>query len=614
MEKKSKKQFIIFLLSFFIIGTLSFVVFYIFHPSYYKSNTPTLKPYHFSGVNSDKIEQYSYDYPTKLDILPKNYSEIVKNGYIDIGKDNVAELLNYGETVVKLKDGTDYNSLLELLSKNNTPVLINDQLLSTIYLSQLDTIRKDFFQKEIVNNLPNYKKKYNRSIFAKAIYSFHKDFMDELDKTFSLCTQIEKCIETSSKLNEEQKEFFRLIGFNDFTNRLSILTLLETSYTSSEFNPLGSEVLDDNDMKVIQQWGMDSDKLINEKNLFIEGKISNIRADIDLRLLDGMIAYSSYLRDESKSKGLEIDKVNSLSEDLSLLKTSILGKNTHEREFLSTLLLSQSFLTNYSDVLLTTIRENNENTIYVTPIIEHNSPKTLLKKDNILDDYDVKPLALVSGGIRIPILMYHHIGTTNNPHNKGLYVSPEIFEKQVAYLVRKNYHIINTSELFSILESGKQPSQKTVMLTFDDSQKSHYESAFPILKKYDIPGVFFVIASRSFLSPSQIKEMSDYGMDIQSHSNTHIDFSKATDEMISNEATVSKGILERITGRKVSAIAYPGCLAKNNTFGIVSGSGYKLGFSCGKYIDTSFKKRLYISRVHVFDDMESFIKMLSVGL
>lgn len=596
MKKENKKQIIIFSLSFLIIGILSFVAFYIFHSTYYKSSKPTVKPFHFSESNYGEIEQDSYEYPTKLDILPKNYSNIVKNEYIKIEKDDVVELLNYGKIVVKLKDGTNHNSLLESLSNNGTPILINNELLSLIYFSQLDRVREDFFQEEIINNISNYEEKYNRNIFTKAIYPFQRNFMNQLTNTFSLCSQREKCIDANSSLSERQKNFLGLIGLEDFTNRLSILELLEKSYTSDEFNPLGSNTL------------------INKEEVLIKQKINNIHTDIDLRLLDRMIEYTSYLRNEIKSRDLEVEEINSLNQNLSILRKSILEKNNQDGDLLSTLFLSQSFPINYSDILLTTIHEDDEDIIYVTPIIEETPINAPIKAENILDDYDVKPLALVSGAIRIPIFMYHHIGTTNNPSTKGLYVSPEIFEKQVAYLVRKNYRVINTSELFSILKEGKQPTQKIVMLTFDDSHKSHYESAFPILKKYDVPGVFFVIASRSSLSSSQIKEMSDNGMDMQSHSSTHVDFSKATDEVIRNEVTTSKSILERITGKEVSAIAYPGCLAKNNTFGIVSGTGYKLGFSCGRYIDTSLKKKLYISRVHVFNDMESFINMLSVGL
>jgi hypothetical protein len=52
-------------------------------------------------------------------------------------------------------------------------------------------------------------------------------------------------------------------------------------------------------------------------------------------------------------------------------------------------------------------------------------------------------------------------------------------------------------------------------------------------------------------------------------------------------------------------------VADSQALGYVGSAGYKLGFSCGKSIDHRFSKRLTLSRLHAFNDMESFKKALS---
>lgn len=255
------------------------------------------------------------------------------------------------------------------------------------------------------------------------------------------------------------------------------------------------------------------------------------------------------------------------------------------------------------------------NNIFTYPEIIERSEIPIINKENFESDYDVSPIPQVTGSVRIPVLMFHQIGYPpegSSPFKSGLYTSPEIFEKQVAYLTKKNYRCIDSKEFTEILNSGKNPSQKTVMLTFDDAVESHYTVAYPILKKYNQKGVFFVPSGRSSISVEQLREMSDNGMDIQSHTVTHPDLTKIVDQdILNNEILGSRIGLESVTKKNVIAIAYPGCVANTPTYNTVSSSGYSLGFSCGRSIDHFSYKRLSISRLHVPNSLEGFKNILS---
>jgi peptidoglycan/xylan/chitin deacetylase (PgdA/CDA1 family) len=107
--------------------------------------------------------------------------------------------------------------------------------------------------------------------------------------------------------------------------------------------------------------------------------------------------------------------------------------------------------------------------------------------------------------------------------------------------------------------------------------------------------------------------MANNGMGIESHSKTHPDLTKVSTEELSAEIVGSKSVLESITGKSVTGIAYPGCVADDRAFPIVQGGGYVAGFSCGRSIDISTSSKFMIPRVHIDNGLDGFIKILSVG-
>jgi len=396
---------------------------------------------------------------------------------------------------------------------------------------------------------------------------------------------------------ENRKKLFEKISKRKLAEIEYIEDLLENS--QDVFN----DSLSANDMSVIstiQSRGSTIEKLESS---------SKIEVDINRNLLDRMIDLSKYLVDQLEGMGIKNSKLLKLEKNLLSLK-----EENVEKEVLEKILLSQQYNLDNVQILLTTVKEGDSYNLFATPYIAKTPILPEINDENILEDYDVEPLPFRNEAIRLPIMMYHNISEpiANDPYL--LYVSPEIFERQIAYLVKKNYKILSVEEFNSILESGVTPKQKSILLTFDDATPTHYSAAYPILKKYGQTGTFFMIASRSLLNHQQIKEMSDGGMDIQSHSNTHAYFHKISSAAINEEMATSKSKIEGITGKPVTLLAYPGCSADYRSFEIAQNNGYIAAFSCGRYIDIKLDKKYYISRVHAYNDMESFVKMLSVGL
>jgi peptidoglycan/xylan/chitin deacetylase (PgdA/CDA1 family) len=251
--------------------------------------------------------------------------------------------------------------------------------------------------------------------------------------------------------------------------------------------------------------------------------------------------------------------------------------------------------------------------VYLQPIYIFNNYE--INDNNFEESYDITPVEQKAGTVRIPILMYHIIDQVPEKGSKfikGLYVTPEVFEQQLAYLVKNNYKTISTEELYTYLKEGINPSQKSVMLTFDDGTKDHYKTAFPLLKKYGLTGVFYIVSSRSLITDSQLREMADNGMIIDSHSATHINLERERNPSnLEREIISSRNSLRNRTGQPVHSIAYPGCVAGRDAFNYVSKAGYLIGTSCGKSIDHKYSQRLYLSRLHVSNSLQSIKEILS---
>lgn len=128
---------------------------------------------------------------------------------------------------------------------------------------------------------------------------------------------------------------------------------------------------------------------------------------------------------------------------------------------------------------------------------------------------------------RIPILMYHHLD--NNLNNNAV-ISPKNFELQIKTLKEEGYNTITVHQLHDYLYSNGNLPKNPVLITFDDGYLSNYETAYPILKKYNMHAEIFIITSRILekneenpytneipkMNWDQLKEMRNH-ITIQSH-------------------------------------------------------------------------------------------------
>lgn len=160
---------------------------------------------------------------------------------------------------------------------------------------------------------------------------------------------------------------------------------------------------------------------------------------------------------------------------------------------------------------------------------------------------------------QIPILCYHRI---NNSGKVGDYtVLTADFKAQLKLLADSGYHTVLPDQLYAYLTKGATLPDRPFMITFDDTREEHYTIAAPEMEKYGFKGVFFTmtipIGKPNYMTAQQIKELSDRGHVIGSHTWDHHNVKKLQGEDWNAQIVKPKQVLEKITGKPVDYFAYP---------------------------------------------------------
>lgn len=174
--------------------------------------------------------------------------------------------------------------------------------------------------------------------------------------------------------------------------------------------------------------------------------------------------------------------------------------------------------------------------------------------------------------LKIPILVYHHIrkqeGWSKATWSWKMTVTPETFEKQMRWISEHGYTSITLDAFYDIMTGAAVAPPKPIVITFDDNNVSQYDVALPILEKYKLTGVFYLVTNRlklkGVVDAERAKDMSARGMDIQSHTLDHATMTNLSLKRLDEELVQSKKALEDITGKPVRHLAYPST-AQNKT-------------------------------------------------
>lgn len=195
----------------------------------------------------------------------------------------------------------------------------------------------------------------------------------------------------------------------------------------------------------------------------------------------------------------------------------------------------------------------------------------------------------------IPVLMYHQFVNEKNEGGKiKLFVTKKQFELHLKILKWLNYETITFEDLEKI---GLQNRfyKKYIILTVDDGYKDNYNILYPMLKKYNMKAVIFLVSGLDYnrwtvesdnekrfdlMSDEEVMELQNSGhIEFGGHTLTHVSFFDVDDERAREEIVKDKEITEKRLGKKLKVFAYPYGHKRKEVVEMVKECGYSFAVS-----------------------------------
>ncbi len=219
----------------------------------------------------------------------------------------------------------------------------------------------------------------------------------------------------------------------------------------------------------------------------------------------------------------------------------------------------------------------------------------------------------------LPILMYHQVLDKQPALAKfNLHVLAADLEKQFQFLRDHGFKTVVFEDLLT-----KRMPKKPVILTFDDGYENNYRFLFPLLKKYKMKAVIYILADRkhktnfwdkplgeaehALLKPSQILEMQKSGwVEFGSHSFKHDRLTLLKKAEQEKQIAGSKKTLEGFLKKPVHSFAYPYGVFNEEIKKMTEAAGYTFGLAVQHGPARIQNDLMEIRRVHMFPKTSTF--------
>lgn len=167
----------------------------------------------------------------------------------------------------------------------------------------------------------------------------------------------------------------------------------------------------------------------------------------------------------------------------------------------------------------------------------------------------------------IPVLMYHKVPDQSLQSQHRIFVTKDSFETHLLFFKDQGFTTLTFKELEEYRSGAKDFSsfpRKPLVLTFDDGYVDNLTNAAPLLKKFNMQAVIFLLADHELTSNSwdretqeplqelmslqQKKELLNFNYEIGSHGFRHRKITEMTDAEVHQELLGSKKQLEKDFG------------------------------------------------------------------
>lgn len=176
-------------------------------------------------------------------------------------------------------------------------------------------------------------------------------------------------------------------------------------------------------------------------------------------------------------------------------------------------------------------------------------------------------------GKRVPVIMFHNVGTPHLGEYPGLTTPMAEFETQISFLAKMGFKGIRPSEWLQWRDAGGTLPEYPVILVLDDAYAEACQNAFPLLERYGFVAACMVVTrcmgstnrwdeeaglpSLQLMSRGEILEWSNRGIEFGGHSCHHPELPLVDDERLEGEIAGCKDDLTILLGKVPTSFAYP---------------------------------------------------------
>jgi peptidoglycan/xylan/chitin deacetylase (PgdA/CDA1 family) len=225
-------------------------------------------------------------------------------------------------------------------------------------------------------------------------------------------------------------------------------------------------------------------------------------------------------------------------------------------------------------------------------------------------------------------LMYHIIDEPGSAPERQWCCSVQSFTDQMRLLRDLGYAPVSMSQVIAWMSKEGTLPPNAVCITIDDGTRCLVERAMPVLAALSFPATAYVVSSRlggendwlqqvgwsrrRIVDAHDLRELAACGIEVGSHSVSHVDLTVAPPPVVMAELRDSKSALEDVMGTEVAHFAYPMGRMTRRTRDAAEGAGYRSACTVEDGRIRRGDDPFRLSRVEVYhwDDLDSFERKL----
>src|SRR4030042_3567421 len=168
----------------------------------------------------------------------------------------------------------------------------------------------------------------------------------------------------------------------------------------------------------------------------------------------------------------------------------------------------------------------------------------------------------------------------------------------------------------SLLDDKDHVPQKSLIITFDDGWADNYTNVFPTLKEYSLTATIFVITGfvgkENYMDWKQLREMSEAGISIQSHTVSHKPLAQLSKAEVGYELQTSKKTIEDVLGKQVNFLSLPHGVFNNKVLKMAQEAGYQAVCTSAQGYSHEYRNLPVMKRINISDQfqVDTFEKIL----